>query len=291
MLKLELPVPASNAYGACEQHWRTYVAQLREARGLAANSLTTTVLQRYLEYVRHRGDPSSLGSSPYARSSPEGDLLYDCYASGRGPDREVVNAARSVRQGHCPYCGLRFRRRPKDRHQESDHHLPRSSFPEFSILCINLITACHDCNFHKHGSFANASGARRFLHPYFDACLGQQLLEARVFATRAGVPGVEFALNAAARSSPEAAVVAEHVAHLDLLERMADEVTPEFTLHLQVLAEAKVTLLDAQRILRSAAASRLAPRPNDPLGLTLSAASSCPDLDDLLQEARSRLPP
>ena len=50
-----------------------------------------------------------------------------------------------------------------------DHYLPGSAFPEFSILPMNLVPACWDCNHEKGERYRGQAGEALFLHPYLDA--------------------------------------------------------------------------------------------------------------------------
>lgn len=288
MLKLDWPVSATSAYQDCADQWQNYATRQKRTKDLKA--LTPTVLMRYSDYLKHEGDPAALGPSSTPRGSTDGDFLYNCYASGNGADSEAVEAARGVTRGYCPYCGLRLRRRPKNKNHESDHHLPRSVFPEFSILCVNLVTACHDCNEHKGTVCLTPTGERRLLHPYFDECLELQLLDCEVFLTEHRGVGIEFRLTRAARASAASDVIEEHVEFLDLRDRLADEVQDELVGRLQALATEENTLSTVRRRLTDMGLSRTRTRPNDPVGLALCAAGVSIDLESLLEEARRRLP-
>ncbi len=287
MLKLDLPVCPTTAYIHCEAQWRAYLGAQR--KGDALSALEDAVLSRYQEYLRHEGDPTKVGASPWPRRSILGDLLYGCYASGNGADRAIVEATRAVAKGYCPYCGLRLKQRPGGRNHESDHHLPRSVFPEFSVLSANLVTACHDCNEHKSNIYLTACGGRRFLHPYFDSCLSLQLLEADVRASRTGTPLVEFRLSPVALSCPASAIIAEHVEHLDVLERLSDEATEALVPRLQEAAARGEPVDETRKVFRVVGSAQLLHRPNDPLGLTLVAASQSPHLSALIDVAGQHL--
>lgn len=61
----------------------------------------------------------------------------------------------------CPICG--------DIGQSTtlDHYLPKAFFPIFSVLPVNLIPSCKDCNLGKGASFTQEK-EKQILHPYFD---------------------------------------------------------------------------------------------------------------------------
>lgn len=63
---------------------------------------------------------------------------------------------------NCPYCST-------NQIKTIDHFLPQKSngFPEFSILPINLVPACSDCNKEKLATVPSSPG-RQFIHPYYE---------------------------------------------------------------------------------------------------------------------------
>ncbi len=60
----------------------------------------------------------------------------------------------------CPYCGVRTV-------TTLDHYLPKSDYPDLSILAINLIPCCKDCNFNKRSNILSDI-LQAYLHPYFE---------------------------------------------------------------------------------------------------------------------------
>jgi hypothetical protein len=62
--------------------------------------------------------------------------------------------------GRCPLCGQRLA-------STLDHHLPRSEHPALSVVPVNLVPCCSDCNRAKLASIPKTEGEQT-LHPYFD---------------------------------------------------------------------------------------------------------------------------
>ncbi len=62
--------------------------------------------------------------------------------------------------GKCPFCGF-------GQVSTLDHYLPKSKYPQFSVLPFNLIPSCKDCNTGKSTAIATTAEAQ-CLHPYFD---------------------------------------------------------------------------------------------------------------------------
>ena len=83
----------------------------------------------------------------------------------------MVNASKPARQiydeligiaplGRCPFCGVGYA-------STLDHYLPKTTFPWLSIVPINLIPSCKDCNTGKSTNVA-ATAEEQPLHPYYD---------------------------------------------------------------------------------------------------------------------------
>ncbi len=75
----------------------------------------------------------------------------------------------------CPLCG----QRPLS---TLDHYLSKTDYPTLSVLPINLVPACKDCNYIKSNSFPTKS-EEETLHPYFDNIEGDKWLYATVNKT------------------------------------------------------------------------------------------------------------
>lgn len=90
-----------------------------------------------------------------------------------GPGREVYDKIlSSPSHGRCPLCGQRIA-------STLDHYLPKAHFPVLSVVPVNLVPACSDCNKKKFDDIP-ATEEERILHPYFDNVDDTQWLYARV---------------------------------------------------------------------------------------------------------------
>lgn len=92
----------------------------------------------------------------------KGDLkkLYDKGMLGGTNGRTYYDRLlASAPLGKCPYC--RFG------HAETlDHFLPKSRYPSYAVLPINLVPACMRCNKGKGDGLLTAAG--EISHPYFE---------------------------------------------------------------------------------------------------------------------------
>jgi len=108
-----------------------------------------------------------------------------------GPGRGVYDEILSNARGKCPFCSLGDPR-------TLDHYLPKTDYPEFSILPLNLIPCCRDCNSFKHIDSAAKHG-EQYIHPYYDKILSIDWLIAQVSYEIDDQPTLVFDINIAVR--------------------------------------------------------------------------------------------
>lgn len=63
----------------------------------------------------------------------------------------------------CPFCG------DIGQPRNLDHFLPLAHFPQFSVMPLNLIPACRDCNMGEKGENFALNATDQVLHPYLDS--------------------------------------------------------------------------------------------------------------------------
>jgi len=107
----------------------------------------------------------------------------------------------------CPMCG-------GDVLSDLDHYLPRSVYPEYSVLSANLVPVCSKCNRLKGDCVGDTMGGR-FLHAYFDLLPPEPVLVTRVRV--AGAVTIAFELQKpASMKSDLFQAVQFHFNHLGL---------------------------------------------------------------------------
>ncbi|MEP4892248.1 MAG: HNH endonuclease [Aliiglaciecola sp.] len=62
----------------------------------------------------------------------------------------------------CPFCG------DIGQTKNLDHFLPKAHFPEFSVMPLNLVPSCRDCNMGGKGQAYAAVEDKQAIHPYID---------------------------------------------------------------------------------------------------------------------------
>lgn len=104
-------------------------------------------------------DPNVIG--PLKKSELE--KLYTQYFAAKGkPAREIYDAILNSAQESCPFCG------GIGTPHNVDHFLPKSHFPQFSVLPHNLVPACRDCNMGSKGHGFAILEKDQIIHPYLD---------------------------------------------------------------------------------------------------------------------------
>lgn len=87
------------------------------------------------------------------------DYIYTTLFKKGFPMSKVLNYANGGSY-HCPICDYEVVK-------EVDHFLPRSLFPQYTIIPSNLVPLCRDCNKHKSSKFSNNPNKLQY-HPYFE---------------------------------------------------------------------------------------------------------------------------
>lgn len=105
--------------------------------------------------------------------------VYSTHMVGmKKPARQIYESLMAnAPLGKCPFCGVGVA-------STLDHYLPKTKFPQFSVLPHNLVPSCKDCNTGKSTKVPSFIG-KQSLHPYFDhgVFITDQWLFAEVFRT------------------------------------------------------------------------------------------------------------
>lgn len=148
----------------------------------------TAWIAAYQAYRNNAGSPFAV--APHDFGLGVHGLQYKLYDT-RKRAGELRRMRRKPGLKSCPICGSPVT-------GDLDHYLPRTVFPEFSIMRANLVPACRHCNSGVKGTTVHGENPRRFIHPYFDSWAAQaiwyvgivQPFKAAVFRPL-GVPSLE----------------------------------------------------------------------------------------------------
>jgi len=107
------------------------------------------------------------------------DLYSQQMAVLKKPARRIYDELlNSAPNGKCPFCGFGHA-------STLDHYLPKSKFPCFSVLPVNLVPACRDCNSGAKKTKTASRAEDQVLHPYYDhrSFISEQWLFSNVIET------------------------------------------------------------------------------------------------------------
>jgi 5-methylcytosine-specific restriction endonuclease McrA len=138
------------------------VARSRQPKKGSLRNRRADVLAHYVSYPEHSGRANAVPPSANWPADEAGwqRSLYDETYVGRSLE-DVRAAVLGAAKGRCVLCSVA-------QPHTLDHFLPKESWPSLSVLALNLIAACADCNRNK-GTLANAAPGQQFVHPYLDA--------------------------------------------------------------------------------------------------------------------------
>lgn len=102
--------------------------------------------------------------------------LYSYYMVQKQPARRIYDEIMIAANEKCPYCG------GIGRPGTLDHYLPKSKYPQFSVLPSNLLPCCRDCNSGSKQTSIATCPEEQVIHPYYDYdhFFTQQWIKARV---------------------------------------------------------------------------------------------------------------
>lgn len=182
-------------------------------------------IHHYLSSAFHSPSvsPSSWSDEPWKTH------LGDLWTSG-------TNAAllwrKKLREHHeailrCPFCGMLRDPSFEGDSLPIDHYLPKSLWPELSIVATNLVPICDTCNTRlKKVQAPIRGGSRLFLHPYYDCFVTQMRLVAQVNFTGAdAAPSIRFFLDTSSVSEEQSHIAFEHMNRLNLKTRFLHQAT------------------------------------------------------------------
>jgi hypothetical protein len=89
--------------------------------------------------------------------------MYDQFLVDKEkPARRIYDGIKNAAKDKCPFCGGIGSPRTLD------HFLPKAHFPQFSVLPINLVPSCRDCNMEGKAQGFARKAKEQYIHPYRD---------------------------------------------------------------------------------------------------------------------------
>jgi len=182
-------------------------------------SLMHIVIRRYEEYemkFQIGNDLSEISKKSW--NIEYENVLKHCYKSNTGGlDKLKKDIKKAQDNNVCQYCGI------IPTSKTFDHYLPKSDFPEYSVLADNLIPCCYECNIKKGDKWVE-NGRRQILHLYFDEIPKERFLFAEVRYENQKVI-VNFKLENNAQIEEEKfEIIKAHYESLSLMSRFKEQV-------------------------------------------------------------------
>lgn len=168
--------------------------------------------------------------------------LYNTYFVNQDkPGRIIYDALMAAANEKCPFCGGIGRPR------NLDHYLPKAHFPQFSVLPVNLVPSCRDCNMDGKGEDFATTEEAQVLQPYLDndRYFNEQWICARYIAGIGVEPGViEFFVQPPEHwENAQKRRVEKHFNDFDLVLRFSKEAGPRLVTYLaQIQALTQIPL-------------------------------------------------
>ncbi|MBI6378983.1 HNH endonuclease [Proteus mirabilis] len=177
--------------------------------------------------------------------------LYNTYFVKSGkPGREIYDVLIAAANEKCPFCGGIGRPR------NLDHYLPKAHYPQFSILPVNLVPSCRDCNMDGKGESFAISKSEQVIQPYLDndRYFNEQWIFARYITNTDNEPGViEYFVHAPEHwSNSQKQRVINHFNDFSLGLRFSKEASVRLVTYLaqiKKLQEIKLDIESAKEII------------------------------------------
>jgi 5-methylcytosine-specific restriction endonuclease McrA len=148
-------------------------------------------------------------------------------------DKDLYCILESMRNRHklpfCPCCG------EPGKPGTLDHYLPKSKYPEFSIVVENLTPMCTDCQGLKGNDVKDEDGNKVYIHPYYDP-IEQVLIELDIRPPYEN-PSAFIASVPSDTLEPLKSLTKRHIKEIDFVDRFEEYCSNEYSDLLSTLAE------------------------------------------------------
>lgn len=233
-----------------------WYVSIAEAKNLQTRrtltQIGTQVRDTYTDYVKWFRSGQLHRLRPSRGLSVHKTILEDCYDIETQP---LIRLKASIREAqldfiayNCQYCDI-------DSSDTWDHYIPKSSFPEFAVLGLNLIPSCGTCNNKKNQLWKKRS-ERVFLNLYTDRLPKMRFLFCRIDMS-GGAPSARFSLHSHQQIPPQLfSIIRHHFKQLDLIRRYNRKSSDEIHQTLASLKPLPKSITEYRRGLREIAAQR-----------------------------------
>lgn len=209
--------------------YKDYFEPLLSAKHEPTKSLVTAVLPtvwlRATAYSNALGGVAGLALYDWNDNDLESALVA-CYDSPTQALRDLkdqlvahLEQDNVVNVRQCPYCML-------NEPNTWDHYLPKTFYPEFSVLHLNLVYVCWSCNHRKREKYSQ--NILEYCHPSYTVIADEALLHCHV-SIQNGNLAIEFYAALQDANDERARIAHRHLMNLDLIRRYKLECASVFS--------------------------------------------------------------
>lgn len=148
-----------------------------------------------------------------------------------------------ILKAKCPYCMI-------SAHSTFDHYLDKSDYPEFSLLSLNLIPACAECNSLKQSLKCDSSGNRLFVNFIFDKLPSYPFLKYDIDIEGGEIVLKRIYLEFQDKKSINK-IIMNHFDKLDLINRLKDQFDVEMSTLVDECNENKSEKDEIEKLLKN----------------------------------------
>lgn len=188
---------------------------------IALQILRPTIIARYNEYKIEFDNNTLENLTPMLFSPNQIQFLKDCYGNTTNALSNLIARIKKEQPNHlrsiCQYCGI-------DTDNTTDHYLPQSTFPEFSINHLNLFPCCAVCNPIKNNYWLDSTNNYRgIVNLYTDILPDLQFLFIDIKFI-SGNALMKFRIDNPNGINPDLyQVIENHFSRINLLEKYNDK--------------------------------------------------------------------
>lgn len=242
------------------------------------NGIQQEWCQRVQQYIDHGGSPPIVNN--WTAIQPRKNTFLNLYLTPaeNSAQGKMLQAMRQHELTICPACG------ELGRPNTLDHYLPKNLYPHFCVTPVNLFPMCDACQLAKGTKVGDAQSPRFFIHPYFDAFVGEQVLHLEI---NAPFDAPAFTLGIVNGLDPSHdRLIRSHMRELAIERRYASFFRNQHRRLLRLVGAMRVADQDVQQTLMTIRQGAAEPSLNAWEYVFYSAVSDNPDLIDYLTNAQ-----
>ncbi|MGF1794307.1 HNH endonuclease [Photobacterium profundum] len=183
---------------------------------------------------------------PKKWSDEDKDKLTNCYSKACSKASKLIKSVHmnleDADKGVCPFCGF-------SEEWHTDHFLPKSVFPEFSVYPKNLLPICGKCNGRKHNLYITKKRCKPFFYPLIDLESEPEFITAQAVKNEKGVVVISFSISPDELSKDEYAIAKRQFKRLDLNNRYRGQAISLFSKLSRHFSNKSLTLNAAFKII------------------------------------------